>query len=167
MFLGAYLSRKVSEKWRRTGNGTGKKLGRGKPLIPDLSLRALGSYRTQMFFSYRCRWSCCGLQDSWRLLQQRCCGPSRCGSQWFDELSEAGESIAAGMFRETFLKACMGAGSGGLEQFEWEESVRRENQVRVLPDGLAQRIQSHESCLDAELFLLMRDLMEICLRKDG
>ena len=69
----------------------------------------------------------------------------------------------AGMFRETFLKACMGAGPGGLEEFECEESVRRENQVRVLPDGLAQRIRSHGSCLDAELFLLM----EICLRKGG
>lgn len=33
----------------------------------------------------------------------------------------------AGMFRETFLKACMGAGPGGLEEFEWEESVRRDN----------------------------------------
>ena len=61
----------------------------------------------------------------------------------------------------------MGAGPGGLEEFEWEESVRRDNEVWVLTDGLAQRIQSHESCVDVELFLLMRVLMELCLRKDS
>lgn len=61
----------------------------------------------------------------------------------------------------------MGAGPGGLEEFEWEESVRRDNEVWVLTDGLAQRIQGHESCLGAELLLLMRVLMELGLRKDG
>lgn len=84
-------------------------------------------------------------------------------SQRSSEHSEVGESPGAGVVRETFLKKWMATGSGRLGVFGWgkvwvlEEFLGFVSYLMVLAQGT----KSHDSCLDATLFLLMRFLIEI------